>query len=302
MRSRPTSYVQEPHSSDDEFQGSEPDEIIEWKDKQLRVGSFVYFKEYIGCIHNTAPLEVCIWVRPAQTVHRHGTRFIEREVFKTNNVVEISPADITGVCVCLHIKDYIRGSAVEFAAEDTWCCESRYNDGNKAITKIKNWSSCLPAKLEIDIEPYENPLVLARNSLPEDDSVSVKPTRRQDAERPKRRTEEKEHTRRAKGYKERPDFLVTLPTDEKFSKQAIAAAGQEGVIRWFATPPVYVEPVPTPKHSKKYLDFKAKKQPTVKNPPTPKKTALKPAVKQQAEIRGNPDALVATIFGIFIVN
>ena len=87
---------------------------------------------------------------------------MEKEVLKSNNFVNYSTKDVVGKCWILQVKDYCRGRPKEATFENTFVCESRYNDQAKHISKIKNWSSAVPESVrgvEPNLELFDAPLV-----------------------------------------------------------------------------------------------------------------------------------------------
>ena len=105
---------------------------------------------------------MCWFLLPDQTVHRASTKFMEKEVLKSNQFVNYSTKDVSGKCWILQLKDYCRGRPRGATFENTFVCESRYNDQGKNISKIKNWSSAVPEAIrgvEPDLELFDSPLV-----------------------------------------------------------------------------------------------------------------------------------------------
>lgn len=72
-------------------------------------------------------------------------------------------------CCVLFLKDFIRGKPTGFRTEDTYVCESRYNEIAQSFHPIKVWKSCIPqplsrrGELHPALDLYENPLVLSKN-------------------------------------------------------------------------------------------------------------------------------------------
>lgn len=87
---------------------------------------------------------------------------MEKEVLKSNQFVNYSLKDVAGKCWILQVKDYCRGRPKSATFENTFVCESRYNDQAKHISKIKNWSSAVPEAvrgIEPVLELFDTPLV-----------------------------------------------------------------------------------------------------------------------------------------------
>ena len=108
---------------------------------------------------------VCWFLYPEQTVHKASTKFMEKEVLKSNQFVNYSVKDVAGKCWILQTKDYLKGRPKEATFDNTFVCESRYNDQAKNISKIKNWLSAVPEAVrgvEPALELFETPLVPVR--------------------------------------------------------------------------------------------------------------------------------------------
>jgi len=129
-------------------------------------------------MHNSGryTLRLNWYLRPEQTIHKASTKFLEREVFKTNMFDTYTPEDIRGRCFVLFVQDYIRGRPVGSAGKEIFVCESRYNLDAKNFSKIKHWDRGLPEPIRgkpIQLELYDIPLVLKRvASVFKDDKVS----------------------------------------------------------------------------------------------------------------------------------
>lgn len=52
------------------------------------------------------------FLRPEQTVHRYGTKWMDKELLKTAREVQHYSTDIAGKCFVLHVKDYVRGNFI----------------------------------------------------------------------------------------------------------------------------------------------------------------------------------------------
>ncbi|KAI9105477.1 Bromodomain-containing protein [Phlyctochytrium arcticum] len=145
--------------------------------EQYRIGHFVYihnpndplkptvaqivtFKQKEGLPRPS--ITACWYLRPEQTVHTAGTRFMQNEVFKTNHTEEYKADEIIGRCWVLFIRDYVRGKPVGAKMEDVYVCESRYTEQAKQYTRIKYWAACMPEgakNQELNLELYPAPLI-----------------------------------------------------------------------------------------------------------------------------------------------
>jgi hypothetical protein len=89
------------------------------------------------------------FLRPNETFHTPTHKFLRQEVFLTQTLEHIAMSKIQGHCYVVHAKDYFKYrpcridksiAAGDFADEDIYVCESRYNMKSKIFKKIKSWT------------------------------------------------------------------------------------------------------------------------------------------------------------------
>ncbi|XP_054286185.1 protein polybromo-1-like isoform X2 [Macrosteles quadrilineatus] len=85
------------------------------------------------------------YYRPRETYHVTTRKFLEKEVFKTDQHVAIPLNQVLGRCCVLSVKDYFRSRPDNFEEKDVYVCESRYSSKARAFKKIKNWPQSLTA-------------------------------------------------------------------------------------------------------------------------------------------------------------
>ncbi|XP_046678722.1 protein polybromo-1 isoform X3 [Homalodisca vitripennis] len=83
------------------------------------------------------------YYRPRETYHVTTRKFLEKEVFKTDQHVAIPLNQVLGRCCVLSVKDYFRSRPENFDEKDVYVCESRYSSKARAFKKIKNWPQSL---------------------------------------------------------------------------------------------------------------------------------------------------------------
>ncbi|KAF9084728.1 hypothetical protein BGX23_010265 [Mortierella sp. AD031] len=145
-----------------------------------KVGDFVHIrndsdpsKPIIGLIYSlwqdakgATRFDAGWFLRPEQVIVPYASRFYPSEVVKMSERLDYSLGDIQGRCFVLQTKDYIRGRPVSWKeGQEIYLCEQRYNDSYKSVSKIKNWSTCLPPgnkNDEIPLTPFPYPLVLKK--------------------------------------------------------------------------------------------------------------------------------------------
>ena len=65
--------------------------------------------------------------RPIETFHVHTRKFLENEVFRSNEYKDLAFNDIVGRCFVMNVKDYFTKKPEGFEDKDIFVCESRYS-------------------------------------------------------------------------------------------------------------------------------------------------------------------------------
>ncbi|XP_076447907.1 protein polybromo-1-like isoform X4 [Babylonia areolata] len=147
---------------------------IVYKDQTYMVGDFVYIEPrelnldpHIMMIEkfNTDEsgarmIKGCYFYRPNETYHLATRKFLEKEVFKTEQSHEISMSQIMGRCYVMFVKDYFKLKPEGIPDKDVYVCESRYSIRNRCFKKIKIWQSSRTDSVNIVMR--EVPLVPVR--------------------------------------------------------------------------------------------------------------------------------------------
>ena len=79
----------------------------------------------------------CWFFRPEETFHLPTRKFLEREVFKSDQHLGCPLSQIVGKCAVMSVKDYFRLQPEGYAEQDVYVCESRYSSRCKTFKKIK---------------------------------------------------------------------------------------------------------------------------------------------------------------------
>ncbi|GFY58398.1 protein polybromo-1 [Trichonephila inaurata madagascariensis] len=82
----------------------------------------------------------CWFYRPNETFHLATRKFLEKEVFKSDNYNSTPLNQVIGKCYVMFVKDYFKLRPLEFEFKDVYVCESRYSAKAKAFKKIKIWN------------------------------------------------------------------------------------------------------------------------------------------------------------------
>uniref|UniRef100_A0A146KQX2 Protein polybromo-1 n=1 Tax=Lygus hesperus TaxID=30085 RepID=A0A146KQX2_LYGHE len=129
------------------------DNALSYNQQVYRIGDFVYAE---GKERNMDPIILNIqrlwtnqegqqmlygnqYYRPNETYHVTTRKFLEKEVFKTEQNVAIPLNQVLGRCCVLSVKDYFRSKPEGVDEKDVYVCESRYSARARAFKKIKNW-------------------------------------------------------------------------------------------------------------------------------------------------------------------
>ena len=147
--------------------------MVSYQDAVYKVGDFVYVGSndkslephiiYIekfkrDPINNQTLIHGCWFYRPSETFHIPTRRFLEKEIFKTDNYTSTPLSQVLGKCCVMFVKDYFRTKPLNFADQDVYVCESRYSCKGKSFKKIKVWTY----ELNVPIVSREMPLPMNR--------------------------------------------------------------------------------------------------------------------------------------------
>lgn len=82
----------------------------------------------------------CWFYRPNETFHLASRKFLQKELFKSDNYNSTPVNQVLGKCYVMPVKDYFKSTPEGFDDKDVYVCESRYSARNKAFKKIKIWN------------------------------------------------------------------------------------------------------------------------------------------------------------------
>lgn len=80
-----------------------------------------------------------IFYRPFETYHVTTRKFLEQELFKSDQHNPIPLSRLGNKCFVMSAKDYFKMRPEGYADKDIYVCESRYSTKLRAFKKIKNW-------------------------------------------------------------------------------------------------------------------------------------------------------------------
>lgn len=137
---------------------------ITFNDIQFKIGDYVYVEPkeknlephiiHIQRIYKDENGEFnvygCWFYRPNETFHLASKRFLEKEVFRSDNINSMLLAQVIGKCCVMFIKDYFKYRPKGFDEKDVFVCESKYFTKIKQFKKIKwNWNPYPNFELEL---------------------------------------------------------------------------------------------------------------------------------------------------------
>ncbi|KAK6643901.1 hypothetical protein RUM43_000166 [Polyplax serrata] len=77
--------------------------------------------------------------RPNETYHVQTRKFLEKEVFKSDQHIAVPLSQVLDRCCVMSVKDYFKLKPEGFDEKDIYVCESRYSSKARAFKKIKVW-------------------------------------------------------------------------------------------------------------------------------------------------------------------
>lgn len=79
------------------------------------------------------------FLRPFETFHVTTRKFLEQELFKSDQHEAMPLSRLNNKCFVMSAKDYFKMRPEGYTDKDIYVCESRYSTKLRAFKKIKNW-------------------------------------------------------------------------------------------------------------------------------------------------------------------
>lgn len=95
-----------------------------------------------------------LFLRPFETYHVTTRKFLEQELFKSDQHEAMPLSRLGNKCFVMSAKDYFKQKPDGYTDKDIFVCESRYSTKLRAFKKIKNW----PFLNQTLLVPRETPL------------------------------------------------------------------------------------------------------------------------------------------------
>ncbi|EEB13504.1 predicted protein [Pediculus humanus corporis] len=139
--------------SNNSVENSAPGGAMIFNQQHYHVGDFVYIQPQDrnaepSIIHilrgwtNAEGIQMLYgdcFCRPNETYHVQTRKFLEKEVFKSDQHVAVPLSQVLGRCCVMSVKDYFKLKPEGFDEKDIYVCESRYSSKARAFKKIKVW-------------------------------------------------------------------------------------------------------------------------------------------------------------------
>lgn len=79
-------------------------------------------------------------LRPYETYHVQTRKFMQQEVFKSDQHQAVPLSQARNKCFVMHVKEYFKMRPEGFAEKDVYVCESKYSSKGRFFKKIKTWN------------------------------------------------------------------------------------------------------------------------------------------------------------------
>lgn len=100
-------------------------------------------------------------LRPHETFHVQTRKFMEQELFKSDQRIEIPLSKALNKCFVMHIRDYVKLKPENFSSKDVFVCESRYSSKARSFKKLKTWN-LVRANDPVKLTARETPIEVKR--------------------------------------------------------------------------------------------------------------------------------------------
>ncbi|XP_055636665.1 protein polybromo-1 isoform X2 [Toxorhynchites rutilus septentrionalis] len=100
-------------------------------------------------------------LRPYETYHVQTRKFMQQEVFKSDQHQAVPLSQALNKCFVMHVKEYFKLRPEGFADKDVFVCESKYSSKGRFFKKIKTWN-LVRANDPVILVPRDTPLEVKR--------------------------------------------------------------------------------------------------------------------------------------------
>lgn len=116
-----------------------PGDFVYFDIPENKVPGIAYIERLWTNSENIKMMYGNVFLRPFETFHVTTRRFLEQEVFKSDQHQAIALNRILGKCYVMSVKEYFKFRPDGFMDKDIYVCESRYNSRGRSFKKIKSW-------------------------------------------------------------------------------------------------------------------------------------------------------------------
>lgn len=102
-----------------------------------------------------------MFLRPFETYHVQTRRFLEKEVFRSDQHLAVPLSQAQNKCFVMFVKDYFKTRPEGFAEKDVYVCESYYTVKRRCFKKLKTWNMVRVTD-PVTLVPRETPLEMKR--------------------------------------------------------------------------------------------------------------------------------------------
>nr|XP_029731908.1 protein polybromo-1-like isoform X3 [Aedes albopictus] len=81
-----------------------------------------------------------MFLRPFETYHVQTRRFLEKEVFRSDQHLAVPLSQAQNKCFVMFVKDYFKNRPEGFLEKDVYVCESYYSVKRRCFKKLKTWN------------------------------------------------------------------------------------------------------------------------------------------------------------------
>uniref|UniRef100_A0A182SV47 Protein polybromo-1 n=1 Tax=Anopheles maculatus TaxID=74869 RepID=A0A182SV47_9DIPT len=105
-----------------------------------KIPGIMYIERLWTTADNIKMMNGLILLRPHETFHVQTRKFMEQELFKSDQHVQIPLSKALNKCFVMHVRDYVKLMPEHFASKDVFVCESRYSSKARSFKKLKTWN------------------------------------------------------------------------------------------------------------------------------------------------------------------
>uniref|UniRef100_A0AAG5D381 Polybromo-1 n=1 Tax=Anopheles atroparvus TaxID=41427 RepID=A0AAG5D381_ANOAO len=105
-----------------------------------KIPGVMYIERLWTTVDNIKMMNGIILLRPYETFHVQTRKFMEQELFKSDQRVEVPLSKALNKCFVMHVRDYVKMKPEGFADKDVFVCESRYSSKARSFKKLKTWN------------------------------------------------------------------------------------------------------------------------------------------------------------------